>query len=248
MRRLRRGLAWLAAFTAAMLLVLAAGAVISNRPGMPELFPARDGQGVDVYLVSHGFHSGLMLPRAALASVAGEAGQGALVAIAARFAAYEAIEVGWGEEAFYRQTPTLAAFDWRLALRALFGRPLFDADIQAVVHVVGVSGPAGAAFPAADIVRLPLSPQGFARLVARLEASLAATQAHQPIALGPGLYGPSLFYRAVGSFSFANVCNHWTARLLSEAGVPTSLVAATLPAGLILDLRLRSGLSPLPRA
>jgi hypothetical protein len=129
----------------------------------------------------------------------------------------------------------------------LFGQALSGAAIGAVLHVVGVNGEVAAAFPAADIVPVTLSPQGFARLAEQLDSSLAETAGHQPVALGPGLYGPSLFYRAVGSFSFANVCNHWTARLLSAAGVPTSRLAATLPAGLILDLRLRSGLSLMPR-
>jgi hypothetical protein len=64
--------------------------------------------------------------------------------------------------------------------------------------------------------------------------------------LGPGLYGPSLFYRAVGHFNLLNVCNHWTARLLDVAGVPTAPVLATLPYGLQADLRFRSGLTIIP--
>src|SRR3712207_8668119 len=41
-----------------------------------------------------------------------------------------------------------------------------------------------------------------------------------PVELGPGLYGPSLFFRADGAFHLLSVCNHWTARLLHEAGLP----------------------------
>ena len=65
--------------------------------------------------------------------------------------------------------------------------------------------------------------------------------------LGPGLYGPSRFYRANGTFNIFHVCNHWLADLLDAAGVPTAPVLATLPAGLFLDLEWRSGLRPLPR-
>jgi len=65
--------------------------------------------------------------------------------------------------------------------------------------------------------------------------------------LGQGLYGPSLFYRGVGGFHVFNVCNHWVARLLSAAGLPTAPVLATLPPGLFLDLKWRAGLVPLPR-
>ena len=128
-----------------------------------------------------------------------------------------------------------------MALRALF-RP----GNASVLHVVGVSGEPRATFEAAEIVRLPLSPAGLERLLARLEAAFVRNPAEAPVELGPGLYGPSLFYRARDAFSILNVCNHWTADLLDAAGVPTAPVVATLPHGLIWDLRLRSGLKPLP--
>jgi len=73
--------------------------------------------------------------------------------------------------------------------------------------------------------------------VARIEASFAP--GHQD--LGPGLYGSSRFYRAVGTFHAFNVCNHWIAGLLDAAGVPTAPVLATLPPGLLIDLRWRAG-------
>jgi hypothetical protein len=65
--------------------------------------------------------------------------------------------------------------------------------------------------------------------------------------LGPGLYGPSLFYRGVETFHVFNLCNHWVARLLSATGLPTAPVPATLPQGLFLDLKWRAGLVPLPK-
>ena len=40
--------------------------------------------------------------------------------------------------------------------------------------------------------------------------------------LGRGLYGPSLFYPANGTFSIFRVCNHWIDELLGAAGLPTS--------------------------
>jgi hypothetical protein len=64
--------------------------------------------------------------------------------------------------------------------------------------------------------------------------------------LGRGLYGHSLFYRAVGSFNVLRVCNHWIADLLDQAGVPTAPVLATMPQGLLWDLTWRAGAVPLP--
>ena len=62
--------------------------------------------------------------------------------------------------------------------------------------------------------------------------------------LGRGLYGASLFYPANGHFSIFKVCNHWIADLLGAAGLPVAPVLATLPSGLILDLRWRAGIAP----
>ena len=94
---------------------------------------------------------------------------------------------------------------------------------------------------------LSVSRAGLEKLVARLEANFALTGGH-PVDVGPGLYGPSLFYAGTGRFSWTNVCNHWTASLVNVAGLPVVPVLATLPRGLILDLTWRSGATPLPQA
>ena len=80
----------------------------------------------------------------------------------------------------------------------------------------------------------------------KLDATFARGGDGRPEELGPGLYGPSLFFRANGTFHIFNVCNHWLAGLLDAAGVPTAPVLATLPFGLLLDLEWRSGLVRLP--
>jgi Protein of unknown function (DUF2459) len=56
----------------------------------------------------------------------------------------------------------------------------------------------------------------------------------------------SLFFRANGTFHLFHVSNHWIADLLDAAGVPTVPLLATLPSGLLLDLKWRSGLVRLP--
>ena len=81
--------------------------------------------------------------------------------------------------------------------------------------------------------------------LARLERAFRLADG-QPVAEGPGLYGPSLFYAGAGRFSYRNLCNHWAARLLNAAGVPVAPIPASHPAGLIRDLAWRSGLHPLP--
>ena len=230
----------LACAGAAFVLLLAA--VLTARSGDPALWPpAPDSSTVEIHVVSHGYHSGIVLPRAAVAESASLRGHGALIAMAQRFSSYRWIEVGWGDEDFYRSVPDAASLTIGLALRALFWP-----GNASVVHVVGMSAHPRSTFPYSDIVRIELSAEGFARLLDRLDAGFARDAALLPVELGRGLYGPSLFFRGAETFHAFNVCNHWVARLLSAAGLPTAPTLATLPQGLLLDLRWRAGLTPLP--
>ena len=220
-------------------IALIASTILTARSGDPALWPPGPGEPrVEIFVVSHGYHSGLVLPREAMAEAAGQRSHLALGAVAQRFSGYRFVEIGWGDESFYRHVPNVASLSFGLAVRALLwpGNP-------SVVHVVGLPGPPREAFPRADIVRVELSSGGFARMLEALEASFGKEGgAPPPEPLGSGLYGPSLFYRGVEAFHAFNVCNHWVARLLAAAGLPVAPVPATMPAGLLLDLEWRAGL------
>ena len=231
MRRLAKALAGIVGA-----LVLAV--ILTARPGDPALYPPAEAPQQVIHVVSHGWHSGIALPVAALT---GPGAGPALRDIAVRFRAYPTLEFGWGEARFYAATPTLAEFDWRLALGALFT----PGGSDGVIQVVGLDANPRASFPHADILAIPVSAAGLEKLLARLEAGFALADGH-PVDVGPGLYGPSLFYRGAGRFSWTNVCNHWTAGLVNAAGLPVAPVLATLPRGLILDLEWRSGATAVP--
>lgn len=217
--------------------------VLTARSRDPALWPPTPGApSIEIHLVNHGYHSGIVLPREALARVADERGRPALIAVGQRFSAYPFVEVGWGDEGFYRSVPDVASLTVPLALRALF-----MPGNASVVHVVGLARPARETFPASDIIRIELSEEGFAQMLSRLDASFTRGAMGRPEELGPGLYGPSLFYRGAEAFHVFNVCNHWVARLLSAAGLPSAPVPATLPAGLFLDLKWRADLVPLSK-
>jgi uncharacterized protein (TIGR02117 family) len=234
-RRFGLGLAIMAALVVAAVLATA-------RRGNRSLWPPAPGTPTsEVFVASHGYHAGIIVPRAALAEAASRRGLIALGTLATRFGGFDRLEIGWGDEGFYREVPTARSLTVALALRALFrpGNP-------SVLHVVGVGADPRAAFPNSDLVRLDLGEVGFARLADKLDASFARGEGGLPVDLGPGLYGTSLFFRANGAFHLFNVCNHWLAGLLDAAGVPTAPVPATLPYGLLLDLKWRSGLARLP--
>jgi uncharacterized protein (TIGR02117 family) len=220
--------------------VLIGAAYITARPADPMLWPpSPDAAKIEVVLVSNGYHAGLALPRATLAEYASERGYPALIAVTQRFAAFDWIEFGWGDREFYQSVPTVRDISLPVALRALF-----SPGNTAVLHVVGITGDPARVFTAGELVRIPLSRGGFERMLQQLDATFVPPQAGALRDLGRGLYGPSLFYPANGSFSVFKVCNHWIADLLGAAGLPKAPVLATLPSGLIFHLRWRAGLTP----
>jgi uncharacterized protein (TIGR02117 family) len=234
----------LVAGLAALLVLVVLLTVVFPRAGDPKLWPPKSGNALtDIYVVSHGYHAGIVIDRSAMARAVSENGHRSLIAISQRFASHRWLEIGWGDQGFYTLVPDTASITAGLALRALFmpGNP-------SVLHVVGLTNDPRTAFPNSDMVRIELSDAGFARMLDRLEASFARNLDNAPDDLGPGLYGASRFFRGVEHFNIFRVCNHWVARLLSAAGVPVSQAASTLPQGLFLDLRWRSGLEPLPKS
>ena len=243
MRLLRRIGFGIAGALIALILVLILATMLTARSADPALWPPGPREPrIEIFVVSHGYHSGLVLPRETLAEAASQRGHAALGAVGQRFSGYRLVEIGWGDESFYRHVPDVASLTFGLAVRALFrpGNP-------SVVHVVGLPGHPREVFPRADIVRVELSGGGFARMLDALEASFGKAGGAPPEPLGPGLYGPSLFFRGVEAFHVFNVCNHWVARQLAAAGLPTAPVPATLPPGLLLDLKWRAGIAALPK-
>jgi uncharacterized protein (TIGR02117 family) len=233
----------LAAAIAALL--FAAAVIVTARFGDRSLYPPQPGSPqVEVFVAANLYHSGIVVPRAALADAARRGGLPALAAVAQRFGRYDRVEFGWGDEGFYMRVPTTRELTAALALRALF-RP----GNRSVLHVVGLAQHPRAAYPDANMVALVLGERGFERLAAALDRTFAHSDRDGGIEeFGPGLYGASLFYRANGFFHLFRVCNHWVADLLDAAGVPTAPVLATWPKGLLWDLTWRAGALPVPPA
>ncbi|OYU49290.1 MAG: hypothetical protein CFE31_08005 [Rhizobiales bacterium PAR1] len=213
------------------------GLWFGERPGDPQLMagasfdPARP-----VIVVSHGYHSGVILSRATLTEIASRKGHQGLIQLAARFGGFEWLEIGWGAEDFYRNVARLELRTLPHALGALF-----LPGNASVLHIVGFSVPPEKAFPFSDLRSVPISDAGFERLAAELEGAIALDQTGQVQDLGSGLYGPSRFFRAHGAFSILTVCNHWVAGLLNVAGLRVNQLLAILPQGLMIDITLRSG-------
>ena len=221
---------WVRRIGLAVLVLLAIAIAVGQRFGDASLDP-HDGEAtVTLQVVDYGLHAALFVPREALHDAAERLGASRVIAVTDRFRAYESVEFGWGDEAFYRSVPTIFDLPVGLAIRAGLGL-----DDGTVLLVVGHGVAADAPFPGNGRAVVTLSERAFDRMVRLIEATLAGIT--MPEALGPGLYGPSLFYRATGHYSVLNVCNHWIARLMIAAGRPINLTLSIVSPLLIWQLR-----------
>ena len=188
-----------------------------------ELFPpAAAAPCKTIHVVSHGWHTGVIISRADISTNIWPAQRD--------FAPFESVEVGWGDDGFYRCDKITLA----ITLKALFW------PTPSVLQVVGFNGPPEREFPESQVIRVELSPEGFKRLCIFIDRAYARTAAGRAIPLGPGLYGTSEFYRANGSYYFPKTCNSWTASALRSAGCPmTPLWSVT--AGSVMSQARRFG-------
>ena len=170
-----------------------------------ELYPPVENEPtLSVYLVSHGWHTGIVLRRAEVPpAIWPEAGD---------FSGAEYLEVGWGDRDYY-QTREPGA--WLTLKAALWPTP-------SVLHIVGFSDSVEKFFPASDIIRVELSSRGFEQLSGYIHAGYARDAAGQTIHLGTSLYGDGRFYLSHEKFHLFNTCNVWSARGLRAAGLPVT--------------------------
>ncbi|MEA2079697.1 MAG: DUF2459 domain-containing protein [Pseudomonadota bacterium] len=162
-----------------------------------------------IYLVSHGWHAGIVLRRADLPD--------SIWPAPGDFPNTEYLEVGWGDMDYY-QTPDP---HMGLILKAAL------LPTASVLHIVGFNGPVPAYFRYSEIIRIELSAAGFEQLSRTIAASFVTDEAGNTTSLGPGLYGNSRFYLSWETYHLFNTCNVWTARALRAAGLPITPATAT---------------------
>jgi uncharacterized protein (TIGR02117 family) len=214
---------------AVLLLLLIVLTLATARQGDPKLYPPKPGDAQIIWLIDNGFHTDLALPRAAVIAHGGP-----LAAAAARTGAAPWIMVGWGDAKFYEDA---SPWQGRLAdagRAALGGR-------ATTVHLEGVPQRPDLAW-AQGVHRIVVSSAGLAALTARIDRSFALGKSGAPIALDAPRQPGEAFFASGEGFSGVRDCNEWTADVLSAAGLPTTPVPDVVPAGMWLDLKLRSGL------
>ena len=187
---------------------------VSDMPAPSESEPHKT-----IYLVSHGWHAGIVLRRADIPdSVWPELGD---------FPDTDYLEVGWGDMDFYQTADPHMGLILKAALL----------PTASVLHIVGFNGPVPAYFPYSEIIRIELSSAGFEHLSRTIAASFALDEAGNVRSPGPGLYGNSRFYQSRETYHLFNTCNVWTARALRAAGLPITPTRAISEESLMSQAR-----------
>ena len=200
-----------------LLLTISCSACVAPVGKMPA--PGADEAYKTIYLVSHGWHAGIVLWRADIPD--------GIWPASVVFSDTHYLEVGWGDSEYY-QTPEP---HMGLILKAAL------LPTASVLHIVGFSGAVPAYFPYSEIIRIELSAAGFERLARTIIASFARDEAGRVKPLGPGLYGNSRFYLSGESYHLSNTCNVWTARALRSAGLPITPARAISVENLLSQAR-----------
>jgi uncharacterized protein (TIGR02117 family) len=205
--------------------VLASAVLATVACAAPRATPPipRGASTVSVYVVSHGWHSGIAVRYTDVPE--------GLWPEAGDFPGAEYIEVGWGDREYYPAPDP----GFGMLLKAAFGAS------PSVVHTVGFRGGPVEQFPDREVVELSLPRSGFEGLVRHIHDTYSRGDASRARRLGPGLYGDSAFYPAVGTFHALRNCNVWTARALRAAGLPVhdritvrGLMSEVRPLGTVL--------------
>ena len=171
-----------------------------------------------MWVVSNGWHSGIVLARADVPE--------SVIPEIADFPQARFFEFGWGDAEFY---PAREAGAW-LALRAAFPGP-------AVMHVAGLPDHPARIWPNVTILPFAVSAEALSRLLAFLRDSFDRAGAGRAVVAARGIYPFSLFYPATGRFHVFNNCNSWTAQALTAMGLGVSLGGVNTADDLISRIR-----------
>jgi uncharacterized protein (TIGR02117 family) len=206
-REIRTGLRWAARALAALLAIFAAyllaghigGAIPSNRDWAPPR------EGVTIYVETNGIHTGVTVPTVA----AGIDWRRLVRAEHLRDPRYAGgwLAFGWGERAFYLETPTWADLDISTVAKSAIGS---DRTLVHVDHIARVR-------PGEDARPVVLTPEQYRQLVDHILRTFALRDG---AAVPVGSYGVAdVFYEARGHYDALQTCNSWTGDALRAAGV-----------------------------
>ncbi len=122
--------------------------------------------------------------------------------------------IGWGQQAFYLETPRFEDLKPRTVIDALYGHG------PSTVHVAWLSGPAARS---PSVAVFAVTPHQLAILNDYVRSYLATSPDGKPTRIA-GAYGKTdYFYAANGHWTVGLTCNEWVGRALRAADIRTGL-------------------------
>jgi len=158
-------------------------------------------QTIEIFVVSHGWHTGLILP--------GRQIRQKLPGLLKRFTGAAYIEFGWGDQEFYQAGDPGTG----LALKAILW------PTNSVVHAAALPDCVIKYFSASEVVDLSIGPAEFDSLMQFISDTFYKNEKGSIEEIGRGLYGSSWFYKGRRDYFLTNTCNKWTAEGLKSAGM-----------------------------
>ena len=158
----------------------------------------------EIYIVNHGWHTGLIIPAKLIYSQIPE--------LKKRYKDTRFIEFGWGDKEFYQSKEITIG----LVVKALLW------PTKSVIHTVSVPVKAEKHLSNSHIEKICLNGNEYSTLIRFIKNSFYKNDNKQIIKLEKGIYGDSQFYKGVGDYYLMNTCNKWTAKGLKSAGVDIS--------------------------
>ena len=177
--------------------------------------PPPPGDGVTIFVRSNEIHTDLVLPVACDNPVIDWRQRFPPAHFARDVQLDRFVAVGWGNRAFYVETPTWADFKISTAAGALFW------PSETVLHVEYLYDAAAGD----DFRAVRLSRDQYRELVEFVVSSIGEPDERGAAQPATSItYGSSdRFYIATGRYHLFNTCNQWTGRGLSRAGVPVGI-------------------------
>lgn len=157
-----------------------------------------------VYLVRHGWHAGIAVPREEIPD--------SRWPVLDDYGGEAFLEVGWGDGRYFP--------DRDPGIGSLLRAGLWPT--WSVLHVVPIPDRVTETFPQNTIVRIPVGPEELDALTRFIAESFALDEHGDATVTAPGYYTGSQFYESRLRYHVFNNCNHWAAAALEAAGCDTA--------------------------
>jgi uncharacterized protein (TIGR02117 family) len=199
-----------------------------ERSTNPSLYPASNAETqATIYVTDLGYHAGIVVPTYSIKQMPE---LNSLNKALSYFEGADWMEIGWGDKAFYE------AGEWNLINLPTMAKAAFI-PTPTIFHMAGFRGHIPSIFTYNNVVELKISKAGLIQMLHSIEGDMKLP----PDYIAPkGLYGDSRFFPAKGHYHLFNICNHWAAKRLNDAGLPINITLATWPGLLRFDLLQRS--------